>query len=162
MPLRVGVVGALIGLLGSLIFAGPANATVSYTGILHNWAHGTCLDGNDAGGAYTNRCNGGNYQNWQIQFYASIDGFDTYRIVNQQTHRCLDGNGLDIYTNPCQDPNHYQKWKILYPHNGSNIHLEFQNVQTSRCPWAYDVSDAYHLDPLDCGDVGEELWRPGN
>ena len=50
--LRVGLAGALIGLLGSLALAVPAHASIAYTGILRNWQWGKCLDSNYAGNAY--------------------------------------------------------------------------------------------------------------
>jgi len=159
MPLRVSVMGAVVGLLGSLIVAAPANAAVSYTGNLRNWTHDNCLDSDNGGNAYALPCNGGNYQNWQIQFYASIDGFDTYRVVNQQTHRCLDGNDNSVYTNPCQDPNYWQKWRVLSSYNGSTQYFAFQSVQTGRCVVGFGTS----LSPQQCHNyVSSESWRPGS
>jgi len=72
-----------------------------------------CLDSNGAGNVYGIPCNGGDYQHWWFNFKgtASVQGqtINLWEVVDKATGRCLDANGLDVYTGGCNGGN-YQKW----------------------------------------------------
>lgn len=74
-----------------------------------------CLDSNYAGSAYGIPCNGGAYQHWHFNYTGTMTDslygrtWNAYEIVNVQTGRCLDSNGTDVYTLPCNG-GLYQRW----------------------------------------------------
>ncbi|MFG2971073.1 hypothetical protein ACGFZS_48175 [Streptomyces sp. NPDC048288] len=49
---------------------------------------------------------------------------------------CLDSNAAgDLYTNPCQEGNNYQKWVIVYDSHVNYGQVKIYNVATGRYLW---------------------------
>jgi hypothetical protein len=96
--------------------AAPASASTQQQWI--SFQTDRCLDSDYNGDVYTLPCNGGNYQNWSVNY--NSDG--TANIVDAQTDRCLDSNyNGQIYTLPCNGGN-YQNWHI-YDISGSYANI---------------------------------------
>ncbi|RBQ15034.1 xylanase [Spongiactinospora rosea] len=117
LPLLAGAV------LATTLAAAPANAANGT--LIRHWKTGKCLDSNSAGHVYPLGCNHGANQKWVVQQYQP----GSNRIRNVATGRCLDTNGKDVYTLPCQDPNSWQKWRLY--HNGNRV--QFENIRTNKC-----------------------------
>jgi actin-like ATPase involved in cell morphogenesis len=132
----------------------------SYSGLLRNWGTGNCLDGDDAGNVYQLACNGTAYQNWRIEYYSAEPG-GLYRVVHLATGRCLDSNygtEANVYTLPCQDPNHWQKWRLAFP-TGDRNYLQFRNVETAWCVTFPDTTRVRGRDA--CGVNNFAMFKPG-
>jgi len=82
------------------------------------FGQGRCLDSNEAGSAYGIPCNGGGYQRWDFNYQGQMwdsyyqQTWDVYEIIDRQTGRCLDGDGVNGYTNPCNG-GAYQRWFMI-------------------------------------------------
>ncbi|WP_328848316.1 RICIN domain-containing protein [Micromonospora zamorensis] len=77
-----------------------------------------CLDSNAAGQAYGIVCNGGAYQRWHFNYLGTQRDvyynrvWNVYEIRNAATGRCLDADGVNGYTNPCNGGD-YQRWFLI-------------------------------------------------
>ncbi|MEV5505597.1 RICIN domain-containing protein [Streptomyces orinoci] len=54
---------------------------------------------------YMERCSGNNFQRWD-----EVNTGNGWKLVNRQTHECLDSNGSSVYMHECNDGNKYQLW----------------------------------------------------
>jgi hypothetical protein len=106
---------ALLAAAGALFAStGVAKANVLYDGIYRNWQSGNCLDSNYNGDAYSIACNGGNYQDWSINYLATYQGYIFgFNIIDDRTGMCLDTNGGSVYTHSCVSGDPNQIW-LMY------------------------------------------------
>jgi hypothetical protein len=109
---------------------------------IHDAQTGRCLDSNTTGSAYSQPCNGGNYQNWQTS---------GTNLIDAQTGRCLDSNTTgSAYTQPCNGGN-YQNWYSL----GSVL----IDAQTGRCLDSNTTGSLY-TQPCNGGNYQNWTFNP--
>jgi hypothetical protein len=114
----------------------PASADILSTISLQDYQTYLCLDSNYSspsdpavGAVYTDPCNGGNYQNWNLTTAGPV-------LQNAQTGLCLDSNYSDpanpavgaVYTDPCNG-GAYQDWYF----GGQGPGATLQDGQTGLC-----------------------------
>jgi hypothetical protein len=161
----------LLSVLIASVAVVPTAAHADFTTIWRNYRTGRCLDSNDAGHVYTLGCNGGNYQNWRVEYFTSLDCepaygecYPIYRIRNAQTRRCLDSDfNRSLYTSPCQDPNLWQKWEVDAWTDGQNRQvIQIKDVRTSWCLDA-NVPEGRPYASGNCyrGWPGYQDWKAG-
>ncbi|MFB9378823.1 RICIN domain-containing protein [Kineococcus gynurae] len=125
----------------------PAGAGVirTYT----NVATGLCIDSNARGQAYVSRCNGGNFQKWDVT------GTDSSTVLrNVATGLCLDSNARRaVYTLGCNGGN-FQKWTVTRFGDGSVV--RFRNVATGLC---LDNNTEFQAYTLSCNAGNFQKWR---
>jgi hypothetical protein len=76
--------------------------------------------------------------------------FGYYKLVDVQTGYCLDGNGSQVYTNPCDQNNTWQIWQV----NGSVL----THAKTNTCLDSNSGGSAYLLG---CNGGNNQSWRGG-
>lgn len=113
--------------LGIGLTVAPASAsTLVVTVQWYDYQTNLCLDSNYAAAVYTDGCNGGNYQNWNMWDNGSLGG----GIQDAQTGLCLDSNyAKNVYTYACNSGDAYQEWTGGGEGPGDTI----QDVQTGFC-----------------------------
>ncbi|MGW5050369.1 RICIN domain-containing protein [Actinokineospora sp. NPDC004072] len=141
MSLRTVTASLGTGLL--LLGLGPVAAAEQGESVLsqqlRNVATGFCLDSNTSGNVYTLGCNGGNFQQWNINFG---------EVRNVATGLCLDSNtNGNVYTLGCNGGN-FQRWSI----SGG----EFRNVATGFC---LDSNTSGNVYTLRCNGGNFQRWR---
>jgi Ricin-type beta-trefoil lectin domain len=149
LPFAVLAVASSVALVASLgLTPASAQGTTSWV----DAESGLCLDGNDAGAAYTLGClNPDGYQQWTAQ-----DDTQGYRLISVNTGRCLDSNYAgQVYTNPCYYPDNYQDWGI-YP-DGNYYRIE--DVRTLMCLDSNNAGQLY-TNPCWYPDIYQD-WSPG-
>ncbi|MFB9622734.1 RICIN domain-containing protein [Nonomuraea helvata] len=155
----------------------PARADVYRDSMLRNWETGLCLDSNFDGRVYTLGCNSGNYQRWIIETWGGgiprgpddgplppegVNEGPWFALRNAATGRCLDSNGRDVYTTPCQTGNAYQAW-LVWDLWSDNLTIQ---------PYTYgfaghnprgslDSDRAGHVYVHEENDGGFQNWKPG-
>jgi hypothetical protein len=156
LAIVLGVLIASTGVVATAAYALPDG----YTTMLRSWAQGQCLDTNGVD-VYNHACVFNVNQRWRFEMYSEGSVLVGYRVVNF-AGRCLDSNDNgNVYTSPCQDPNHWQKWKV-HDFYGSNAHHIFnlKDVNTGRCldanqAWLHPYTNGY------CYTPGYQDWKPG-
>ncbi len=116
---------SLTAVVSGVFAIGPSASAAAYsyveTATIHPVGNtGACLDSNTNGfgggvcSVYTLKCNGGNYQKWNI--YVDLNNPAYFEFVDVQTSRCLDSNGSlspykpgKVYALPCNG-GAYQAW----------------------------------------------------
>ncbi|WP_405988628.1 RICIN domain-containing protein [Streptomyces sp. NBC_00986] len=108
-----------------------------------------CLDSNSAGSAYTQGCNTGYNQDWDLQFISGT----SYYLKNRATGRCLDANSANsVYTLSCNGGTN-QRWRRVYP--SSSSYGQWINVQTGKCLTATNLSGTHVVYTSVCTDSAE-------
>ncbi|MEU0208449.1 RICIN domain-containing protein [Streptomyces canus] len=138
---------AALTVAASISISSPASAAnyASY----ENRRTTVCLDSNSAGSAYTQGCNSGYNQDWDLQF---ISGTSWY-LKNRETGRCLDANSANsVYTLSCNGGTN-QRWRRVYPDSSS--YGQWINVQTGKCLTATNLSGTHVVYTSVCTDSPE-------
>jgi Ricin-type beta-trefoil lectin domain-like len=152
------VLGALI----SSAALGVAPAGASSTTVLRSWTQGQCLDSNYVGNVYENNCNGGNYQNWVLNYDLNGVGQQS-TLQDAQTGLCLASygfNSADMLTENCDgDPN--QQWWVtgFYDQYGHQV-LNIENLGTGGCLDANVLGGLPYVNQT-CYTGGYQDWKPG-
>jgi hypothetical protein len=154
----------LIVVLGALIptaALGAAPASASSTTVLRSWTQGQCLD-SDGVAVYENNCNGGNYQNWVLN-YDLVEGEVLGQITtiqDAQTGMCLENNsGPNLLALPC-DGDLYEQWYVIgYYDNLGHPVLNIENLGTLGCLDANVLGGAPYVNS--CYTGGYQDWKPG-
>jgi serine/threonine-protein kinase len=163
---RVHVVAGL-GMAVAAVFASlaaftPAKALAdaNSVSIMRSWATGVCLDSNYDGAAYVLPCNGGNFQNWYIDWGHKVDDEGHYLVElrDNETDLCLDvtttsTSAAPLTTAPCDWGNSAEVW-VWY---GNPTVGQYHNEVSGAC---LDNNGAA-LYTLACNEGGNQDWRQG-
>lgn len=150
--------------LGGLIPAAAltaAPASASTTTILRSWSNGACLDSNYAGAVYEGPCNGGNYQNWDLNFNFNVLG-EQSQIKDNQTGLCLAHLPGGMLTEGCNSGDRYQLWFVVAIIDGQGHQvLNIQNYGTGGCLDANSTAAGPPYVNPHCYLGGAQDWKPG-
>ncbi|MEV4641979.1 ricin-type beta-trefoil lectin domain protein [Actinoplanes sp. NPDC049548] len=115
---RASITAAVIASAGTLTIAAPANADAT-TVRFRNIASGKCLesflqsDPQRPGYVYTEPCPPQGVT-WR-PIPATVQDptvQDAVQLLDIEAHWCLESNGVDVYTRPCQEGNEMQAWRF--------------------------------------------------
>lgn len=122
--MKIGRAAALLAVMATLVGLTPV-AQADTAWVLKSRFSNWCLDHNPGDGVHTRKCNGGDYQRWDVTFYP--DG--TTRYMNIATKMCLDASEHGVRGWGCNDLN-YQRWT-----RGAFNSTEFQllHMRSNHC-----------------------------
>jgi serine/threonine-protein kinase len=117
LALVIGVTASAVG-----ISTQSAQAAVTLTFHLQDWATGRCLDSNTAGDVYTSPCqSGNNWQTWRIYTYPPTSDVD---LQNVATGRWLTWDGSSSTVRTSSSYSFLADAQALGP-NWGNVHLDY-------------------------------------
>jgi hypothetical protein len=142
---RLGIAGlAVLGFAALVIGPGAKSASASSFAFFQNYQTGLCLASNADGQVWTESCNYGIAEEWNLGPTPSSTPNQAAQSV--QTGLWLDSNSAgNLYTDP-GNGGAYQSWVVLYPNDDGEF--AFQDVATGR--W------------LDSNYAGDAYTNPGN
>jgi hypothetical protein len=143
---RLGIaILAVLGLAALAIGSGAKPALAAPApAFMQNYQTGMCLASNSNGQVWTESCNYGSSEEWEIA--PTPSSTPNQAIQSVQTGLWLDSNSAgNLYTDP-GNGGQYQSWVVLYPNDDGMF--AFQDVATGR--W------------LDSNYAGAAYTNPGN
>jgi hypothetical protein len=146
-----------------------ADAAQGGTEMIRSWPTGLCVDSDGGGVAVGHECSFGTSQVWTEAPSLRLEGEslrpfnNEYRLVNQGTGGCLDGNADGaVYTMPCESRNSFQSWVHVTPllqsppADPSLWPVVYQSIATHRC---LSIGTDNALRTVPCGaDRGDAPW----